>query len=215
MRNPEAATRASRRSSLAPATLKRSRKRSSCLGLIACTAKPRSSKASTTGPCGTSIATAMQPGSPATDPSQSHRAARPAPPCANARSPTTLPAASSRQAWYFSEPQSMPANQRVVSSAMSLSSRIKRAATTPADPCTGTRRRDFLLGIRRSQPVGAHVPLWCSRHEVDGGRSRRAGPPGQLNSCLPDVSEGYRVDGAHSIMCQDRSCRSVHQGSRP
>ena len=44
---------------LAPATVKRSRNRSSCLGLIACTRNPRSSNASTTGPCGTSIATAI------------------------------------------------------------------------------------------------------------------------------------------------------------
>src|SRR5215210_2313262 len=39
-----------------------------------------------------------------------------------------------------------------------------RAATTFADPCTGAQRRDFLLGLRRGQPVGAHVPSWCSRH---------------------------------------------------
>src|SRR4051812_20654110 len=63
------------------------------------------------------MATATEPGSPAIDTSQSHRAARPAPPCANARSPTTVPAPSSRQAWCFAEPQSMPANQRIVSSA--------------------------------------------------------------------------------------------------
>src|SRR3954465_14313678 len=39
-----------------------------------------------------------------------------------------------------------------------------RAATTLADPCTGAQRRDFLLGLRRGQLVGAHVPSWCSRH---------------------------------------------------
>src|SRR4051794_19070860 len=39
-----------------------------------------------------------------------------------------------------------------------------RAATTFAGPCTGAPRRDFLLGMRRGQPVGAHVPSWCSRH---------------------------------------------------
>src|SRR5438128_6990395 len=36
---------------LAPATVKRARNRSSCLGLIPYTQKPRSNKASTTGPC--------------------------------------------------------------------------------------------------------------------------------------------------------------------
>src|SRR3954454_6348500 len=39
-----------------------------------------------------------------------------------------------------------------------------RAATTLADPCTGAPRRDFRLGLRRGQLVGAHVPSWCSRH---------------------------------------------------
>src|SRR3954447_13544034 len=39
-----------------------------------------------------------------------------------------------------------------------------RAATTFAGPCTGAPRRDFLLGMRRGQLVGAHVPSWCSRH---------------------------------------------------
>src|SRR3954462_11689467 len=39
-----------------------------------------------------------------------------------------------------------------------------RAATTLADPCTGAQRRDFLLGMRHGQLVGAHVPSGCSRH---------------------------------------------------
>src|SRR4051812_22171824 len=39
-----------------------------------------------------------------------------------------------------------------------------RAVTTFAGPCTGAPRRDFLLGMRRGQLVGAHVPSWCSRH---------------------------------------------------
>src|SRR3954466_12884286 len=41
---------------------------------------------------------------------------------------------------------------------------MTRAATTLADPCTGAPRRNFLLGLHRGQPVGAHVPSWCSRH---------------------------------------------------
>ena len=90
------------------------------LGVVACTAKPRSSSASTTGPCGTSIAAATAPASPATDTSQSQSAARPAASCRNARSPTTAPAPSSRQTWCFSEPQSTPANQRLASPVMAL-----------------------------------------------------------------------------------------------
>src|SRR3954469_7184268 len=41
---------------------------------------------------------------------------------------------------------------------------MTRAATTLADPYTGAPRRDFLLGLRHGQLVGAHVPSWCSRH---------------------------------------------------
>ena len=56
VRSAEASTRASRRSSLAPAGEYRSRNRSSCFGLIARTARPCASKLSTTGPRGVSIA---------------------------------------------------------------------------------------------------------------------------------------------------------------
>src|SRR3954465_12676014 len=59
---------------------------------------------------------------------------------------------------------------------------MTRAATTLADPCTGAPRRDFLLGLRHGQLVGAHVPSWCSGHGVDAGCSQRVGPPGQLTS---------------------------------
>jgi hypothetical protein len=59
---------------------------------------------------------------------------------------------------------------------------MTRAATTLAGPCTGARRRDFLLGLRHGQRVRAHVPSWCSGHGVDAGCSQRAGPPGQLTT---------------------------------
>src|SRR3954470_18686944 len=62
-----------------------------------------------------------------------------------------------------------------------------------ADPCTGARWRDFLLGIRHGQPIGAHVPSWCSRHGVDAGCSRRVGPPDQLQLSRPSVLGWYRV----------------------
>src|SRR3954463_16017782 len=42
--------------------------------------------------------------------------------------------------------------------------RMTRAATTLAGPCTGAQRRDFLLGLRHGQLVGAQVPSWCSWH---------------------------------------------------
>src|SRR3954463_16599791 len=59
---------------------------------------------------------------------------------------------------------------------------MTRAATTLADPCTGAPRRDFLLGLRHGQRVGAQVPSWCSGHGWTAGCSQRAGPPGQLTA---------------------------------
>ena len=62
---------------------------------------------------------------------------------------------------------------------------------TAADPCTGARWRDFLLGIRRGQPVGAHVPSWCSRHGVDGWSLPTGGPAWlAYDFCLPDAADG-------------------------
>src|SRR3954470_24172866 len=61
----------------------------------------------------------------------------------------------------------------------------------PADPCTGAHGRDFLLGIRRGQPVGAHVPSWCSRHEVDGWSLPTSGPAWRAyDLSLPDAADG-------------------------
>src|SRR3954468_18407482 len=67
---------------------------------------------------------------------------------------------------------------------MVLSSRVPRAVTTPAGTCMGARGRDFLLGIRRGQPAGAQIHVWCSWHECTDGRSRRAGSPGQFTLVL-------------------------------
>src|SRR5215218_11150027 len=74
----------------------------------------------------------------------------------------------------------MPANQPIVTSAMVFAPAVARAATTLAGTCIGARRRDFLLGSRRGQPAGAQVQRWCSWHECTDGRSRQAGPHGQL-----------------------------------
>jgi len=59
VRNESASTAASRRSSLAPATVCRSRKRSSCFGFTAKTSMLRARHASTSAPRGVSIATAI------------------------------------------------------------------------------------------------------------------------------------------------------------
>src|SRR3954453_452110 len=94
---------------------------------------------------------------------------------------------------------------------------MTRAATTLAGPCTGAPRRDFLLGLRHGQLVGAHVPSWCSGHGVDAGCSQRAGPPGQLTSrSYQTPAEGT---GLEAIYEQDflpcsygfRPGRSAHQ----
>src|SRR5215218_9590276 len=203
VRNPPAATRASRRSSLAPAKLTRSRSRSSCLGLIACTAKPRSRRASTTGPCGTSIATATRPGSPAADTSQSHRAAKPAPPCRNARSPTILPAASRRQTWCFSEPQSTPTNQLTVPSAMILA---LRDDTSRHDVCRSLywRSKARLPTGPASRPTRRGTcPIMVLTARVDAGCSRRAGPSGQLTARRDQTPpEGTGVDVCYTNHAQ-------------
>src|SRR5437763_9499428 len=82
-----------------------------------------------------------------------------------------------------------------------------RATTTLADPCTGARRRDFLLGLRHGQLVGAHVPSWCSGHGVDAGCSRRAGPPGQLITRSDQTpAEGTGVDAPDGISVPEWWC---------
>src|SRR5215203_1971256 len=196
VRSPAAATWASRRSSLAPATLKRSRRRSSCLGLMACTAKPRSNSTSTTGPCGTSIATATVPGWPATDTSQSHKAARPAPSCAKARSPTTVPAASSRQTWCLSDPQSTPANQRRASSVMVLA--LPRHTSHRDGLPIPVPALEGATSYRAS--VVANSPGHMSHHGARGtgwtaGRSRRAGSPDQATTWPTRRPWRVQVDG--------------------
>src|SRR3954466_9597257 len=68
----------------------------------------------------------------------------------------------------------MPANQRIVSSAiassaMGLSSHFPRAITTPAGTCMGARGRDFLRGIRRGQSAGAQILYGRSRARLPTG----------------------------------------------
>src|SRR4051812_5173257 len=90
-----------------------------------------------------------------------------------------------------------------------------RAATTLADPCTGAQRRDFLLGMRRGQLAGAHVPSWCSRHGVDAGCSQRAGPPGELTTCAyQTLAEGTGVDAPDGNNLPEWwCCKSLQEAS--
>src|SRR6516164_3109870 len=84
---------------------------------------------------------------------------------------------------------------------------------TAADPCTGARWRDFLLGIRRGQPVGAHVPSWCSRHEVDAW-SLPAGGPAWLayDVCLPDAADGTGWTPPTASPCQGDGVKLSPEG---
>jgi hypothetical protein len=70
----------------------------------------------------------------------------------------------------------------VVSHERALPSRVMRTTTTPARTCTGARRRDFLLGLRRDRPAGAQAQRWCSRHGCTDGGSRQAGPRDQVHT---------------------------------
>src|SRR2546427_5867799 len=164
VRNECPSTRASRLSSLAPATLKRSRKRSSCLGLMANTAKPRSSSTSTTGPRGVSMATAISPGcAPVLSRSQSHSPDREAPSWLTSRSATCLPSPSSKQMRCSSCAQSRPTNQRNLSFIQSASI-LPWPTATLVNPCTGARGANLLLDIRRGRSAGARVLRRCSWH---------------------------------------------------
>src|SRR4029453_17963392 len=91
-----------------------------------------------------------------------------------------------------------------------------RAATTLADPYTGARRRDFLLGMRRGQLAGAHVPSWCSRHGVDAGCSQRAGPPGELTTCAyQTLAEGTGWTPPQRPWCARVEVLNITRGRRP
>src|SRR3954454_12293277 len=110
-------------------------------------------------------------------------ATRPAPSCAQARSPTTVPATSSRQTWCRSDPQSTPANQRLVSSVMVL-----------ALPCY-TSHHDGLpipvLALKGATSYWAFVvansPGHMSQHGAQGTRWSVVAPgePARLVSLQP------------------------------
>ena len=159
VRRASASTWASRRSSLAPAGEKRSRKRSNCLGLREWTGKSRSIMVSTTGPCGSSIAIPIPCGTEsALARIQSAISARPAPLCGKARSPRILPERSTTQTWWLSEPQSMPAKLRRVSMSFLSIGLTERVATMPSGPCTGAPGANSPLGVHHGKEPGHRSP---------------------------------------------------------
>src|SRR5215212_7253466 len=80
---------------------------------------------------------------------------------------------------------------------------MTRAATTLADPCTGAPRRDFLLGLRHGQLVGAHVPSWCSRHGwtlVAPNELARLASLQLVAARHLEGTGGYRMDAAQRVL---------------
>ena len=134
------------------------------LGIDRVHGKAAVQKASTTGPCGTSMATATEPGSPATDTSQSHRAARPRsavrerPLAHNVASPI-------EQAHLLSTPLDPP-TQRHLFPPLFLSPPFPRPSRSPPRPLWGLGGRFPLVLVRppgRLRVVwgGGCVPAWC------------------------------------------------------
>ena len=178
VRRASASTCASRLSSLAPAGEKRSRKRSSCLGLMAWTQKPRSIRLSTTGPCGTSMATDTASGAaPVCLPIQAAISARPSPPWANPRSPTLRPWASITNTWCVCDAQSTPTNQSRPRSSTTPSIGFEPPQCLPI-PVLALEGADSPQGIHRGilprhgSPPGAQ---WLRGRWVALGRPARSG----------------------------------------
>src|SRR6202020_2613740 len=67
-----------------------------------------------------------------------------------------------------------------------------RAVTTPAVTCTGAQRRNFLLGIRRGQPAGAHIQSRASSNRCKLGSSRRVARPARLQQVPTRRCQRYR-----------------------
>src|SRR3954469_10771265 len=86
---------------------------------------------------------------------------------------------------------------------------MTRAATTLADPCTGAPRRDFLLGLRHGQRVGAQVPSWCSGHGWTAGCSQRAGPPGQLTALSDQTAAEGTGETTGEVLTYDQALRHL------
>src|SRR5271165_7294862 len=176
VRRQEAMTSASRLSSLAPAMVKRSRNRSICFGLMAWTLKPRSINVSTTGPCGTSIATRIWLGSAAPLAAMFEDFLADLAPVAVGQEHTVA--------------QASPIDAGVPSSLIAHrhSPVQARAAAILADPCTGARGAvcasgaNSPRGVDRGQSVGAQVPSRWSSHRMvwvapdESARFREATP---------------------------------------
>ena len=234
-----AGTRASLRSSLAPAGENRSRKRSSCLGLSANTATPRSRRASTSGPCGFSMAAAALP-SGLRPRIQSAIAAKPSPLWANARSPRILPSASTTATWRVWVDQSMPA--KISNCAVAFLRCGKGPAAAFANPSTGAQGREHAAGRSRGRrpgrgsPAGTRrccvhraapdqPPLRPKRAELaDHRRIRRGFKPSPRPVALgaPALREGWRVPRnpgstdnrrRRSIKCSARYWASTHEST--
>src|SRR5215210_4278645 len=100
-------------------------------------------------------------------------------------------------------PQSTPANQLTMPSAMILALRDDTSRHDVCRSLYGRSKARLPTGPARGQPVGAHVPSWCSRHGVDAGCSRRAGPPGELTTRgYQTPAEGTVWTPPTAVVCQ-------------
>jgi hypothetical protein len=71
-----------------------------------------------------------------------------------------------------------------------------QAATTLADPVRALKGATSYWTFVVAKPAGAQVPSRCSKHEVDGGSSQRAGPSGQLPVRVLAKPGQVGIDGA-------------------
>ena len=142
----------------------RSRKRSSCLGLRECTTKPCSIRASTTGPCGTSMATPMtSAAAPAWGEKPRRHLGEPRPcVCEGALATHASLTVDDADLVSFRSPVD---TDKPFDHVHRTSSRLvrARAAAMLTKPCIGARRRELPTGHPSRPTIGARVPPRCSR----------------------------------------------------
>ena len=157
---------------------------------------------STTGPCGTSIATGMSGADPPHLAAiQSAISASPAPLWRKTRSARFDPSPSTTQTWCASDAQSHAGEPGFKSchapSHVKVSLDSRGCAAMPANPCTGARWRDSPLGIHRGSGPGHKSPKGARWHLGQRGYSRPGRPLllERLFDLLQSVQEWYRVRG--------------------
>ena len=137
-------------------------------------AKPRSSKVSTTAPCGTSMETAILLRHTATLFRQPRAQLGQPFPAVGERPFNDDDAVTIKKANLV--PLGRPVNASKPIKVHRLSPLLPRTAATPNIPCTGARRRNSPPAVRRGRPSGARVPPQVLETQGAMGRSRKARP---------------------------------------